>query len=66
MTSRDVHTPSRARCQAKAALTRGRRTKKAGTSVPAEIPGQLSIEDVLAEIAAEQAAEQAAGGGEQG
>ncbi len=61
MTSRDVHAPSRARCQAKAALTRGRQ-KKAGTSRPAEIPGQLSIEDVLAEIAVEQAAE----GGEQG
>lgn len=50
---RDVH-----------ALSRGRRAKKA--SPPAgEIPGQLSIDDVLAEIAAEQAAEQVAEGGEQ-
>ena len=49
----DVHAPSR-----------GRRTKK--VPQPAgEIPGQLSIDDVLAEIAAEQAADQAAEGGEQ-
>lgn len=58
---RDVYTPSRARCQAIAASDRGRHTKKAGLPA-AEIPGQLSIEDVLADIAAEQAAE----GGEQG
>lgn len=46
------------------APSRARRTKK--TDLPAgEIPGQLSIDDVLAEIAAEQAAEQAAEGGEQ-
>lgn len=57
--TRDVYAPSRARRQAQAALTRGRRAKKA--SPAAEIPGQMSIEDVLAEIAAEQAAE----GGEQ-
>lgn len=56
---RDLYAPSRARCQARAALTRGRRAKKA--SPAAEIPGQLSIYDALAEIAAEQAAE----GGEQ-
>lgn len=57
--TRDVYAPSRARRQAQAALTRGRRAKKA--SPAAEIPGQMSIEDVLAEIAAEQAV----GGGEQ-
>lgn len=61
---RDVYAPSRARCQAKTDLTRGR-ARKAGTPRPAEIPGQLSIDDVLADIAAEQA-EQAAEGGEQG
>ncbi len=59
---RDVYTPSRARCQAIAASDRGRHTKKAGLPTAAEIPGQLSIDDVLADIAAEQAAE----GGEQG
>jgi len=58
--ARDVHAPSRARCQAKSALTRGRRTKKTGQHA-GEIPGQLSIYDALADIAAEQAAE----GGEQ-
>ncbi len=58
--TRDDYAPSRTRCQAKVDLTRGR-TKKAG--LPAgEVPGQLSIEDVLAEIAAEQA--QTSGGGE--
>ena len=61
---RDAYAPSQARRQARAALTRARRTKK--TDLPAgEIPGQLSIDDVLAEIAAEQAAEQVAEGGEQ-
>ena len=59
--SRDAYASPRARHQAKSALTRGRRTIKPGASRPAEIPGQLSIDDVLAEIAAEQAAE----GGEQ-
>lgn len=62
--TRDVYAPSRARRQAQAALTRGRRTKKAARHT-GEIPGQLSIYDALAEIAAEQAAEQAVGGGEQ-
>ena len=57
----DVYASPRARHQAKSALARGRRTIKPGVSSPAEIPGQLSIDDVLAEIAAEQAAE----GGEQ-
>lgn len=56
----DLYAPSRARCQAKSALTRGRRTKKTGQHT-GEIPGQLSIYDALAEIAAEQAVE----GGEQ-
>lgn len=62
---RDVYAPSQARCQAKAAFARGRRgTKKAG--LPAgEIPGQLSIDDVLADIAAERS-ERAVEGGEQG
>ena len=59
MPEKQAYAPSRARRQAQAALTRGRRAKKA--SPAAEIPGQMSIEDVLAEIAAEQAAE----GGEQ-
>ena len=58
---RNVHASPQARYQAKSALTRGRRTIKPGASSPAEIPGQMSIDDVLAEIAAEQAAE----GGEQ-
>ena len=61
--ARDVYAPSRARLQARAALTRGRRAKKPGQHT-GEIPGQLSIDDALAEIAAEQAAEQAAEGGE--
>ena len=55
----DLYAPSRARCQARAALTRGRRAKKAAPV--GEIPGQLSIDDVLAEQAAEQAVE---GGGQ--
>lgn len=59
--SRDAYAPSRARCQAKSALTRGRRAKKTGQHT-GEIPGQLSIYDALADIAAEQAAE----GGERG
>lgn len=57
---RNVHTPSRARCQARAALTRGRRAKKPAQHA-GEIPGQMSIEDVLADLAAEQAV----GGGDQ-
>lgn len=52
----DLYAPSRARCQARAALTRGRRTKKTAAPV-GEIPGQLSIYDVLAEQSAEQAVE---------
>lgn len=58
--ARDVYAPSRARRQAQAALTRGRRAKKPAQHA-GEIPGQLSIDDVLADIAAEQAVE----GGEQ-
>lgn len=63
----DLYAPSRARRQAKSALTRGRRARGDGPAgLPAgEIPGQLSIDDALAEIAAEQAAEQVAEGGEQ-
>lgn len=56
----DAYAPSRARRQAQAALTRGRRTKKTARHT-GEIPGQLSIYDALAEQAAEQAVE----GGEQ-
>lgn len=58
--TRDAYAPSRARRQAQAALTRGRRAKKPAQHA-GEIPGQLSIDDMLAEIAAEQAVE----GGEQ-
>jgi len=58
--TRDAYAPSRARRQAQAALTRGRRAKKPARHT-GEIPGQLSIDDALAEIAAEQAVE---GGGQ--
>lgn len=52
MARRTPYTPSRARCQAQAALARGRSTRR-HTDHPGEIPGQLSIEDMLTELADE-------------
>ncbi len=59
MARRTPYTPSRARCQAQAALARGRHTRR--HDHPGEIPGQMSIEDALADLA-DVDQEQASGG----